>query len=58
MKDGAITSDDTVYTNYDEETFTFESEWSTDARVCLQAASPSPCTVLGIVMGVSTSDRY
>lgn len=39
-------------TSYDEETFSFPGEWSSDSRVCLEAASPRPCTLLAAVIGM------
>jgi len=48
-KNGVITPDDTVHSTFDEESFSFPGEWDSDARLCLQAASPRPCTVLAAV---------
>jgi hypothetical protein len=31
---------------YDEDSVEFPGEWSTDSRICLEAAAPRPCTVL------------
>lgn len=47
----------TVWEEYDYDTFAFAGEWSTDSRLCLQAASPRPATVLAVVIGVETHDR-
>jgi hypothetical protein len=38
---------------YDENMIPFPGTWSTDVRVCLQAQSPRPATVLGITYDVS-----
>lgn len=35
-----------ILTDYDQQMFSFNDVWSTDSRVCLQAASPRPCTCL------------
>lgn len=35
-----------MITDYDEETGEFPGTWTTDMRLCLQAQSPRPCTVL------------
>jgi hypothetical protein len=40
---------DTVWDEYDAEPNTFPGEWSTDARLCLQAQAPRPATVLAAV---------
>ena len=36
--------------------FTFEGQWNTDARLCLQATAPRPVTVLAAVISVTTND--
>ena len=46
VEDGAIVAADTIHSHYDEETFPFGGDWDTDSRLCLQAKSPRPCTVL------------
>ena len=58
VKDGKITASDTVHSAFDEESFSFPGEWSADARLCLQAASPRPVTVIAAVISVETHDRY
>lgn len=58
VKDGTTTADDTVYSEFDEESFSFPGVWDTDSRLCLQAASPRPCTLLAAIIGVETNDRY
>lgn len=40
---------DEMRTAYDEELFTFPGDYSTDSRICLEAASPRPCTLLACV---------
>ena len=49
VEDGVTQAADTIYSHYDEERFPFGGEWDTDARLCLQAQSPRPCTVLSCV---------
>lgn len=49
--------DDTVHTSYDEETFEFDGDWDTDLRLCLQAQSPNPCTILAAIIGVETNEK-
>lgn len=53
---GQTTPVDTVYTEYDAEPFEFPGVWDTDSRLCLRATAPYPCTVLGAVMGINSSD--
>ena len=57
VEDGAVTADDLIWTSYDKDSFEFEGEWNTDARVCLQAASPRPVTVLAAVIGMEVSEK-
>lgn len=39
-----------LHTEYDEVAIEFPGEWSTDARICLEAASPRPVTVLAVTI--------
>lgn len=39
-----------VYTAYDEQPIEFPGTWDTDARVCLQAQAPRPCTLLAVTL--------
>jgi len=41
---------DSIWTSYDYDAFSFNGTWDTDPRLCLEAASPRPCTVLAAVM--------
>ncbi len=45
---------DTVHTAYDERMIPFDGEWTTDARVCLQAQAPRPATVLAFTVSMTT----
>lgn len=40
----------TLHTTYDEEIIEFPGDWSSDSRLCLQAQSPRPVTVLAAVV--------
>lgn len=57
VENGTVTPEDTIWEAYDEDGFEFDGTWSPDSRVCLQAQSPRPCTVLAMNIGVSTSER-
>lgn len=46
-----------VWPDYDNETIEFPGEWGTDARICFEAASPRPATVLGAVFVIETNDK-
>ena len=52
----AIASD-TVHETFDEDAFEFGGSWNTDSRLCLEASSPRPCTVLACVIGMATHDK-
>jgi hypothetical protein len=41
---------------YDEDMIAFPGEWSTDARLCLEAMAPRPATVLAAVLDMQTND--
>jgi hypothetical protein len=47
---GKVVDGDYIWTDYDEPSFEFDSEWSADSRVCLQAAAPRPVTVCALVV--------
>ena len=55
---GVTMADDTVHSTFDEESFSFPGQWDTDSRLCLQATSPKPVTVLAAIIGIETHDRY
>ena len=48
-EDFKSTGDDHIYAEKETTLSAVAGEWSTDERLCLRAASPRPCTVLGAV---------
>jgi hypothetical protein len=52
---GAETAVDVVWLEYDEQMIEVSGEWDTDARLCLLAQAPRPCTVAGVVVDMSTN---
>lgn len=44
-----------ILNTYDFDMSSFDDVWSTDSRVCLQAASPRPCTILAFTCEMDTS---
>ncbi len=56
MEYGAEVQPNTVWNQYDAVMIEFSSDFSTDNRIYLQAASPRPATVLGISFDIETSD--
>jgi hypothetical protein len=57
IEQGKRVADDYIWTAYDQPSFPVNGTWSPDSRICLQAQSPRPCTVLGIVIGVEGHDK-
>lgn len=55
VEDGIITPADTVWPTYDHDAFEVNDIWSSDSRVCLQAQSPLPCTILAAIVTSDTS---
>ena len=56
-KDFETIADDTVHTEFDENTFPFDGHWDTDSRIVLKSSAPRPATILAIVMGIQTNDK-
>lgn len=52
-ENGAFVEDETVHEAYDKGMITFPGEWTTDARFCLKATAPRPCTVLSCVVSMT-----
>lgn len=56
-KTGMTWEADTILEDYEDELVPFNGEWTTDARLHLQAASPRPATVLACTMNLLQSER-
>jgi hypothetical protein len=54
---GATVDPNSIWSALDSDPFIFAGSWDTDARLCLQAQSPRPCTILAAVIGMQTSER-
>jgi hypothetical protein len=50
---GAVVDQDVVREAYDEQSFSFDGEWNSDSRLCLQATAPRPCTCLAAIVDIS-----
>lgn len=48
---------DTVHRDYDYDGAQFPGRWDADARICLKATAPKPCTVLGVALDIETIER-
>ena len=57
VEDGQDIDTSTTDTAYDQELIEFPGEWSSDSRVCIQAASPRPVTVLAAVLAYDTNEK-
>ena len=55
IEDGTSVVQTTVREAYDEPAFAFPGEWDTDARLCLKASAPRPCTLLAAVLVMDTN---
>jgi hypothetical protein len=53
--DGSTADVNSILTSYDEQMTGFDDIWSTDSRVCLQAASPRPATCLAFTAEMTTN---
>jgi hypothetical protein len=56
VENGAPLDPDAMQSDYDEQPFTFPGTWSNDARLCLQAQSPRPVTLLAAICEVQAND--
>lgn len=56
-ENGVDVDDDYIWPEYDEESFPFPGAWDTDARVCLRATAPRPCTLLALVINWNTNEK-
>lgn len=54
-EDGYRVDQDVVRETYDQATFSFPGEWSTDSRLCLRATAPLPVTLLAAVIDMETN---
>lgn len=52
---GAPVDPDAVRETYDEQTLPVNGKWSSDSRICLEAESPRPVTVLAAIVEHSTN---
>lgn len=50
IEEGGTYDTDTVWTEYDHDAFTVNGTWKSDARLCLEASSPRPCTVMAALL--------
>lgn len=53
---GAPVAADTVHEDFDGPMIPMPGSWDTDSRLCLQAASPRPAMVMGVVVDVTENE--
>lgn len=46
---------DAIWDEYNYEAFAFPGEWEVDARMCLRATAPRPCTLLAAIAGMNSN---
>ena len=56
VEKGKVIPADTIHSQLSTTPFTFPGEFTSDARLALQAASPRPCTVLAAILGMTSDD--
>lgn len=55
-EDGKLVEDDKIWDEYDKPAIEIGGDWTTDSRLCLQAAAPRPVTVLAASITMTVSD--
>lgn len=58
IHEAATTAANTIHATFDSDPIEFPGEFGTDPRLCLQAAAPRPCTVLGAVLVMETQEGF
>jgi len=56
-RDGKTVAANTIFSGYDSVPFAFPGEWNSDSRVCLKGSAPYPATLLGLLVGIETSEK-
>jgi hypothetical protein len=57
VEQAAEVDEDTVHEMYEEPGIEFPGEWLTDARLCLRATAPRPCTVVAALIEMDTTGK-
>ena len=57
VEDGLVTPIDTVWADYDNDNLPFNGMFDTNARLCLEANAPKPCTVSACIITSTTHDK-
>jgi len=54
---GKPVEDGTIWSEYDDVSFSMPGSWNTDSRLCLKVDAPYPATFTGLVISVETNPR-
>jgi len=54
---GKPVEDGTIWSEYDDVSFSMPGSWNTDSRLCLKVEAPYPATFTGLVISVETNSR-
>lgn len=54
---GKKTPYNTIFNSLDTPQVSFNGNWDTDSRLCLEAQAPRPCTLLACEIAITTNDR-
>jgi hypothetical protein len=54
-EEGEILSNNKIWETYDQPVIPFNSDWTTDTRICLQSVAPKPVTILAVTITVETN---
>jgi hypothetical protein len=54
---GEMVASTTVHEDYDIDLMELNGAWDVDARLCLQATGPKPCTVTAAIIQIETHDK-
>jgi len=57
IENGALVDPDSIWTAYDAHSLELNGIYDIDARLCLEANAPRPCTLLGLVMSITTHEK-
>jgi hypothetical protein len=56
IRNGAAVGADTMHAEFDGPMVPVPGNWDTDARLCLRATAPRPCTVMAAVIDITTHE--
>lgn len=57
IEDGEEGAETLIYETYDQPSIDFDGYTSPDPRACLEMYAPRPCTVMALIIGLSTSEK-